>query len=123
MMPAHSGVSRGIMKTNDRADIIDLVTHLGTTHGVGTVVADGRPYDGVSYFLEISLLGNGIKRINGMIDAKPAVLERITGAGQSLLTLETGQQVPIIVAQAVAGHAEIRILGSLPGTVMLDAGE
>lgn len=111
------------MNTNDRADIIDLVTHLGTTHGVGMITADKRDFEDISYFLEVSLLGNGIKRINGMIDAKLAVLERIAGALEPKLMLETGEQVPIIVAQAVAGHAEIRIVGSLPGTVMLDDGE
>lgn len=108
------------MTTNDQADIIDLVQHLGASHGVGSVTADGRAFDAISYFLEVSLLGNGVKRIDGMIDAKLAVLDRISKSAESVLTLASGEQVPIIVAQARSGHAEIRIIGPMPVSFKLD---
>lgn len=108
------------MNTNDQADIIDLVQHLGTSHGVGSVTADGRTFDEISYFLEVSLMGNGVKRTDGMIDAKLAVLEQISKSAESMLTLVTGEQVPIIVAQTRSGHAEFRIIGPMPTSFKLD---
>ena len=71
----------------------------------------------VTYFIEVLHLEDGMTRTDGMIDARLADLDRISRSEEPVLTLETGESIPIIVTQIVLGHADIRVLGPMPRTV------
>ncbi|MDH3742691.1 MAG: hypothetical protein OER56_13950 [Hyphomicrobiales bacterium] len=88
---------------------------LGTIHGVGTLLAEGRMYGGISYLIEIWREQNGLTRTDGLIDAKNEIIERVRRMKELILTLETGEVVPIIITGTISGHAEIRIIGPVPG--------
>ena len=107
-------------KAKDRANITNSVTLLKTIHGIGTISADGVVFAEASYFIEVSRDSTGLMRSDGMVDARLSALERMCQSEEPVLTLETGEQVRIIVTRIETGHALIRILGPVPGLTQYD---
>ena len=88
---------------------------LGTIHGVGTLFAQGCVYGEICYLIEIWHEQSGMIRTDGIIDARSEVMETVCKTEGLVLILETGEIVPIIIMGTISGHAEIRIIGPVPG--------